>query len=228
MFIIPARLYAGDEASKNLQPQVRNLGGNIYQIGGVKLDRNNRSASFSATVQMNDGLIEYLLVHHTGKTHESLFATAIEPFHLHTAMLLLGAKGSPESKGEVNASGQLNAAALSHAPALKGDNVIIFVKWKSGEVEKRVPVEEFVLNDKTKRNASRGPWTYNGSGFYGGGKFAAQVEGSVIALVTDPTALINNPRPGRDNDSIWLVDPAKTPAKDTPVEITIQLETARP
>lgn len=220
-----AQICAAQESTpvKNTQPQIRDLGDGFYQVGGVKLDKNARSVTFPAAVQMNDGLIEYLLVTRTGKTHESMFVTEVEPFHLHTAMLLLGAKGGPRGKGELQPSGQLNAATLAHTAALKGDNVFIVVKWKNGGAEKHVPAEDFVLNDKTKRNAPRGPWTYNGSGFFDGGKFAAQIEGSFVAIVTDPTALINNPRAGRDNDAIWLVDPAKIPPKDTPVEIVIQL-----
>jgi hypothetical protein len=55
------------------------------------------------------------------------------------------------------------------------------------------------------------------------GHFLAQVEGSHAALVTYPSALINNPRRGSDNDQIWTVNTKAVPAADTPVEITIQL-----
>jgi hypothetical protein len=200
----------------------------MFQVGDVTLDKNARSVTFPATVNMSDGVIEYLLVSKFGKTHESMFATDVEPFHLHTAMLLLGARGTPSSSGVLEPVGQITNAGLEHAPALKGENVFIFVKWKTAGGDRRVNAEDLVFNDKTKRNAARGPWTYNGSGFYAQGKFAAQIEGSFVAMVTDPTALINNPRPGRDNDSIWSVDPAKVPPKDTPVQITIQLENVKP
>ena len=225
--IIVARICVADEV-KNTQPQIRDLGGGLFQVGNVTLDKNAHSITLPAAVQMTEGVIEYLLVTHTGKTHESAFVTEVEPFHLHTAMLLLGAKGSPESKGGIESSGQLTATTLKNAPVLKGDRVSIFVKWKAGGDVKHANAEDFVLNDGEKHNATRGSWTYNGSGFYKEGKFAAQIEGSFIAMVVDPTALINNPRPGHDNDSIWLVDPAKIPPKDTPIEITIQLEHTRP
>ena len=225
---ITARMPAADAAPKSAQPQIHDLGGGIFQVGGVKLNKNARTVTFPAAVQMNEGLVEYLLVSRTGKTHESLLVTDVEPLHVHTAMLLLGVRASPESRGEINGGGQLDAAALAHAPALKGENVFIGLKWKTEAAEMRVPAEDLMVNDKTKRNVTRGPWTYNGSGFYGGGKFAAQIEGSFVAMITDSTALINNPRTGHVNDSIWLADPAKVPKKGTPVEITITLEGAKP
>jgi hypothetical protein len=140
-------------------------------------------------------------------------------------MLLLGAKGAPND-GDLDAPpGQIDAAFLKKAPAIQGDKVLLLANWKAGGDRKSVNAEDLVLNTREKRTARRGPWIYNGSRF-SRGKFGAQVEGSIIAMITDPFALINNPRPGHDDDSVWEVDPKKTPAKDTPVEITIKLESA--
>ena len=50
-----------------------------------------------------------------------------------------------------------------------------------------------------------GAWTYNGSMFYNG-KFLAEMDSSIAAMVTDPEALMNNRQPGHDNDQIWAVD----------------------
>ena len=68
----------------------------------------------------------------------------------------------------------------------------------------------------------RGPWTYNGS-LFSNGHFMAQVEGAFAALVTYPSALINNPRKGSDNDQIWAVNEKVIPPVKTPLEIAIQL-----
>ena len=56
-----------------------------------------------------------------------------------------------------------------------------------------------------------------------GGHFLAQVDGSIAALVRDPAALINNPRPGNDDDQIWEVYSKTTPPAGTAVDVTIQL-----
>ena len=55
------------------------------------------------------------------------------------------------------------------------------------------------------------------------GRFLAQAEGNLVALVTSPTALINNPRKGNDNDQMWNVNEDTTPGESTPVEIIFKL-----
>ncbi len=55
------------------------------------------------------------------------------------------------------------------------------------------------------------------------GRFLAQLDGAFAALVTSPAAVINNPRRGNDDDSIWIVNEKAVPAVKTPVDITIQL-----
>ena len=210
---------------------VFDLGNGHYRIGSITLDKNARSVSFPASINMTEGVIEYLLVNKKGKVHESLFSTAIVPTNLHVAMLLLGAVGDPRSKGElpekdrgnVVGRGPVTAQQLKNAPAFEGDAVSISVTWKSEDKEVNSKVEDLVLNARDKRSAMRGSWTYTGSVLVGG-VFAAEVENSIIAMITDVTALINNPRPGHDDDTIWLADPAKIPPKGTPVEITIRLE----
>jgi hypothetical protein len=66
------------------------------------------------------------------------------------------------------------------------------------------------------------PWTYNGS-MVQDGVFLADQELSIVAVITDPTALVNNPRDGYDNDEIWQVQDKVVPPLDTPVEISIAL-----
>ena len=69
---------------------------------------------------------------------------------------------------------------------------------------------------------TRGEWRYNGSRVVEG-NFLGQREGSIVAVIADPDALSNNPRPGRDNDQIWQVHTNAVPPVGTPVRITIQL-----
>ena len=108
---------------------------------------------------------------------------------------------------------------------LVGDDVLIRVKWKAGGEEKVVPVEDWLINDQTKKTVSRGPWIYNGS-MFSGGHFLAQAEGSVGALGPNPAALINNPRKGNDDDQIWEVNEKAVPPVNSPVQIIVQLKPA--
>lgn len=225
---LSCRGVAGEEAPAPAQPTatVRDLGGGIYVLGGSTLNKKKRTASFSATVNMARGAVEYLIVGAGGKTHESLFVTDVQPRDLHIAMLLLGAKGSPESRAPTSATRPpetIDVASLKTAPPLTGDKISISAKWKNGGTEMAANVEDLILNTETKTAMTRGAWIYNGSSMYHG-KFLAQTDQSIAALVTDPIALINNPRPGHDNDQIWEIDSAKVPPEKTQVTISIHLE----
>jgi hypothetical protein len=60
------------------------------------------------------------------------------------------------------------------------------------------------------------------------GQFLADSELSIVAVITDPTALANNPREGYDDDQIWQIQTKSVPAMDTPIEITITLADTKP
>ncbi len=203
------------------------IGPGLYAVGKLRLDQATHTVVFPAKVNMEKGPLEYLLVGPSGNAHESLLLTSeVEPRNLHMAMLLLGAKGSGiHAPGADDAPpGQLSKEYLEHAPKLVGDPLLISVKWKTkdGE-EKKAAIEDWIMKTDVHKPAERGPWIYNGSMFGASGNFLAQVEGNFAALVTNPAALINNPRKGSDNDQIWTVNEKMVPPAKTPVEITIEL-----
>ncbi len=189
------------------------IGPGIFQIGKVILDKSKRAISIPATVNMREGTIEYALVHATGKVHESLFKTDVEPYHLNVAFLLLGEKGgivktkTPEEKtSEIN-----------------GDKIHVSASWKTNDLEVTFPIEELITDVETRTNASHGDWIYNGSRVIDG-TFLAQRDGSLISTIADPDALINNPRPARDNDDAWQVNTTNVPPVNTSVQIRFELQ----
>lgn len=196
----------------------------VFALGGIRLEQKTRSVSFPAAINMAEGALEYLLVGKNGPTHESLLVTDIRAEDLHTLMLLLGAKGAPTRPGEAAPSGPLTHEYLEHAPKLTGQNVQITATWKNAaHEEKTTEVSDWLAFESTHSAASRGPWLYTGSSFGTDGKFAAQVEDVFAALVTNPAALINNPRAGNDDDRLWSVNEKAVPPAKTPLRITIQL-----
>lgn len=191
----------------------------LFEIGGVKFDKAARTVTFPARVQMASGTVEYLLVGEEGKTHESLLATSVEPYSVHMAMLLLGAKGAPASNVSLTPE-KIDDAYLQDAPEIQGEKIGLLVSWEKEGKQHQVEASECLLM-KSKPMQS-GPWTYNGSLLYEG-RFLAQEQRSFVSVITDPAALINNPRPGRENDEIWSINQKVIPAVDTPVQVTIQL-----
>jgi len=207
-------------------PAMRELGSGVFEIGLMRLDKNAGTLTLPGKLNMDDGALEYLICTPKGPTHESLLVTEVQPGDVHFGMLLLGAKGAgiltPAPADAPPA--QIDAEYLRRAPKLKGDSLIIAVKWKDAAgKELSVRVETWIVAQNTGKPASRGPWIYTGS-MFADDKFLAQAEGLIAALVINPSALINNPRRGNDNDQIWMVNAKAVPPRDTPIEIVIKLE----
>lgn len=198
-----------------------NTGPNIVDFRGIQIDKEKRTVTFPAAVNMSDGMLEYLLVTDMGKTHESLLSTKIAPYDIQVAMLLLGIKAAP--KADLEPPAQITKQYLQGAPQLTGETINIYLQWKDAQGPHRERAEDMIWNLDTNAPMTEGPWTYNGSGMYDG-KFLAQIDGSITALVRDPAALVNNPRPGNDDDQIWEVYAKATPKVGTPVDVIIELE----
>lgn len=196
-------------------PPVRALGGGRWQVGDVTLDRTARTVTIPAVVNQDRDFIEYLLVASYGKTHESVLRTDAAPLHAHAALLLLGARAATDAD-----------PALFHGRDREppGDVVWLEVVWRDAAGRPwRMPAERWVWNEETGAEMSRGPWRYNGSQLFRG-MFMAQEDGSVAALISDPDALVNNPRRGRENDEIWRVNHRLVPPVGTPVDFIIRQE----
>jgi hypothetical protein len=193
-------------------PQIRQVSPGVFQIGKVRLDKSTRSVTFPGVVNMTDSIVEYVVVTGQGKVHESLLRSDAAPKDIHVAMLLLDAKGSGT-----------NVVPPDPLKPIPGDPVSIEVSWTEKGKTKRAAAEKLIFNTQTKTNLSPGPWIYNGS-LVDNGVFMADPEGSIVSLITDPFALVNNPRPGRDNDDLCEVDSKSVPPLDTPVEVRITLQ----
>ena len=219
------------QAPPELKPP-KEVAPGIFEVGIVRLDKNAGTVSFPAKVNMDDGLLEYLLVSPQGPVHESVLVTDATPQEVHMAMLLLGAKGMAQAQnGQLPA--RIDAEFLAKAPKLTGDRIFLTVKWKDKEgKEQTAPAERWLIRKVfTPRKpmkivtAEDGPWLYTGS-FFHENRFIAQVDGTFASLVTFPSALINNPRTGSNDDHTWFVKNEAVPPVGTPVEFTIKLEPA--
>jgi hypothetical protein len=200
------------EQQETNQP-LKQIGPNTFEIGKVRFDKAQKTVTFPGFLNMDKGMIEYVIVTSLGKTHESLVRTDAQPTHIHLAMLLLGAKG-------------LGTNAFPEDPKapIPGDKVTIQISWKDpAGVEKRFPPEDFIINQESKTPAVRGPWIYNGSRVVQG-TFVAQQIGSIVSTMTDADALMNNPRAGHENDKIWEIKSEGLPPLNWPMEVTFTLQ----
>ena len=202
---------------------VRQVEPGILAVGQVRLDQRRRSVTFPATLNKSQGLMEYFLVTTYGKTHESILKTAAEPFQVHLAMLLLGAEGAGKTDFPgAPTNGVPGPIIHPSKEAIPGDKIFIAIKWKTAAGDRQLSAEELVLNTESRSAMPHGAWVYNGS-LMVDNKFLAQMDGSLISLVTDPVALMNNTAAGHDNDLIWIPNATNLPPPNVPVEVTISL-----
>lgn len=198
-------------ASGQTNPVVRTLPGGLLEVGTVRLDPQRRTVTVPAFVNLREGMVEYVLVHSGGKTHESLLRTDAQPRDIHLAMLLLGARGAGT-----------NALPADPDLSLTGEPVTVEVRWTTGRRVRVVAAEEVVYDRRLGSALRRGRWTYTGSRLREDG-FGAQADGSIVALITDPDALVNNPRRGREDDDNWLAKATRLPEFNSPVDVVITL-----
>jgi hypothetical protein len=125
-------------------------------------------------------------------------------------MLLLGARG----KGT-------NDFPQDKTKPPPGDPVAVDVVWKSPG--QRIHAEELILDRTTRKKMQKVQWIYNGSQMTPEG-FAAQQIGSIISMIDDPDALINNPLPRRDDDDNWQIRGSTIHKLNAPAEIIISLQ----
>jgi hypothetical protein len=208
------------EIDTSKPPPVREISDGIYDVEGVRVDQLTSTVTVNGKIEMAEGVLEYALVNDQGKLHESLLSTTVQPYYLHVAMLLMGVKDIVNAPAEPP-PGQITAEYLAQAPKLDGDPLKITVSWVQADgaaVEK--PIEELIL--EMEKPAAKGTWFYNGSMVYRG-RFLAQEDRSIIALITDPSALVNNRSADRDKDGAWAVNPKTVPPLNTPVQIRFHL-----
>ncbi len=191
---------------------VREIRPGHFQIGQVRLDQQRREIRIPATVNLREGHIEYVLVAATGKTHESLLRTSAEPLHVQLAFVLLGAKGAGPADASTNPAVQI-----------PGEKVSASLTWVEAGRTNHAEPTAFVLDRRTGAAVRPGSWVYTGSRVREDG-FVAQIDGSILSLITDFDALINNPRPGREDDDNWIVRTNGLPPQNTSMEVVLRLE----
>ncbi len=199
-------------------PPLKAVGPGLLQLGRVRLDKQKRSVSFPAVLNMAEGAMEYFLVTTYGKTHESILRTDVSPLQIHVAMLLLGARGADTN----TLSSPPPDYGGSPGYPITGDPVTVEVKWREKGKEVVRGAEDLIAHPTTGAPKGKGKWLYNGSVVWEG-TFLAQSSGSIISLITDPVALVNRVGPSQVETPMWTARTAKLPPGDVPVEVTIRL-----
>ncbi len=232
VFVFLSRLFVGashaqlklpPQPTNISQPSIRELADGRWMVGAILLDKKKRRIEVPARVNMPDGLVEYVLVHSSGKTHESLLITDVQPYHVQIAMLLLGAKGANFNPNKPPQTGPITNSEIVKRPPITGTPTLLSIQWNEKTNRMDKPIDQFIFDKKLGKEMPATNWNFTGSVIWEGA-YIAQIEGSIIALITDMGAIFNSQLPNRDADSTWYVRSAQVPRTNVPVTLRIQLD----
>lgn len=174
---------------------LKSLGAGRYQVGCVKFDSQKKQITIPAKVNMRDGFVEYVLVHTNGKVHESVFVTEASFKDIHVAALLLGAKKKKEFGDR----------------SVTGVAMEVSVEWEDtkGVKQSYSILEVLSLADGDRRKDRHGDfpkytWRYSCSMMGYHRNAAPGHDGSLIALIKDSEAMVNN---------IWIKNDSKNSSR---------------
>lgn len=212
---------ATQEEAKPAKPSIQKLAENRYQVGDVTFDSKTREIRFPAQINMTDGALEYLIVHHNGKVHESLLSTGISAIDLNLAFTLLHYKPSRELIPLTSdTGGAFNEFHEVPEDVKAAARVAIDVEWDDAGKTRRVPINDWIQHVIRTTTMPAGPWIYGGSDFYNG-RFSAESTGDIAAIFLAPSALLSYPGVDFANDEVWTPFPKRVPEIGTKVTVII-------
>jgi len=152
----------------------------IYQPG-IRIDWAGRRVEADGVVNMRAGLIELFACTRQARGHESVVMIAGRAEHLFQALGLIGCvPGRP-----MKYTGPDGAVEPAWGYPLRID-----VRTAGPEGVTIVPIEQWLRPRDSDRPLGRLNWVFAGSHLLPDGRLAADPEGTVVAVVDFPTALI--------------------------------------
>lgn len=205
------------------QQKVKKISATEYELDGIRIQAATREVRFPAQVCLKKAPIEYMLTTDTGKTHETVLTTTLQPTAIQVALLLANYEAATEGLLKEVPPDERPKVWKEEAPKTAGGNrVKIEVEWKVGNEVKRAPLKTMVQNIETRQPPpDLDTWIFNGSYIDERG-FIAQHEGSIIAVWLDRGAILNSAAKGNWRDDLWISLPDNIPDEGTPVTVIIK------
>ena len=223
LFGLPAWSQTGTAAADPAAAKqaVKQVSPNEFEIGGIHFNSLTREIRVPTVVNFKQLPIEYMLVHETGKTHESVLKTTISPADLQVAILLCHYEPGTEGLAHPDAPKDLTPIKPLALKTPGANRMTITVEWKAGTEIKHAPLSDWMLDINTRKPPpDLDTWIFSGS-YVDQDGFAAQAQGSIIATYLDRNAMINSPARGNWDDTVWISNPASIPDEGTPVTVII-------
>ena len=163
---------------------------------GVAIDWQRRAVEVQGRVVLREGPIELFACSPRTREYESIIVVDAQPLHIYQAMGLMGLEpGSPI---------RFDPKRDRWLPP-KGQALRLRVRYRRESKVHTVPVNQWLSLNDTGSAPDRVPWVFAGSRTGEDGRFGADRDGTVIAVVDFETALISvGAVHSADNESLWL------------------------
>lgn len=210
------------------------------KLPGLTIDAKQRCVDVQASVCLDEGALELIACTKDSKEHESIVVVEARPIHIHTALLLLGARnGNPPMRQPLNEE----MTRWTDVPP-RGDSIDVFLEFKdaAGKLTER-PISDFIARSGDDASAPaageadaapkpRFPHTFIFAGSMlrenesGPKDYLADSSGHVVSIASFGDEVLCLPdHHSQDNGALmWRIDPTHLPKRGTAVTLRLRLK----
>lgn len=214
----------------------------VIQLPGIEIDAKQRIVDVSSKVSLTDGLLELVACTEGTKEHEAIVRINALPIHVHTALLLIGARnGNPAMRKPIN---EEQTRWRHYRPSGDPIAVSLVIQNAEGESVER-PISDFIkrtagdpyaqdmgweqpASNEEKQQKFPDVFLFTGSHLVGdeeaNRQYLADQSGHVITISTFGDELLGLADiQSRDNgELIWEVDATHLPPLDSEVKLRLR------
>lgn len=215
------------------------------KLPGIEIDTEGEFVDVEAKVCLEEGLLELVACTTGTKEHESVVVIDASPIHIHTALLLIGARnGNPAMRKPINEE----QTRWMHLPP-QGDPIEVSRVCEDADgnpVER--PISDFITrsegdpymqdmgyddsssSDGEKEEAFPDTFVFAGSHLIenenGETQYLAEQSGNLISISTfgDELLCLSGFQSRENGQLVWEIDPTHLPALDTQVTLRLRLK----
>ncbi len=96
----------------------------------------------------------------------------------------------------------------------------MIISWQENGQLIQYPPEKLLVNEKATETMETSDWVFSGSQFFDN-RYMAQMEGSIVAIFHDPSAIIDHRNDSGSDDTLFFANKNILPPVGTPVMLKL-------